>query len=495
MQKKEGENMPNSMEDISNIPSKNQTLELCEEAVKKEATNIRYVAKRFLSTELCVQAVESDVEAILFIKKEFLNRDVLLAFFKHLGDPNSGKTQELIERLNKRIKKLKGFKWESVIDEELAMELVRINGASIKILPSHLISKEVATIALDTFGNAIGNRAIGKQTKELVLRAIKGGAHQWFIDNELFDDDEILDAFIIQNPEKFHILEEYQKTYERCLLAAQHGVGFGDIPVEYRSKEMFEALITKGNVQISQIPDEFLTKEVKKHLISHSNLNQLYELSSNDIDEELAYLAVCHDYSLGHDCIDEHQSERIVKEALSRSVTQVKYVKPEFLTKELAEKIIPESVDLIKYFPKESLTEELCYLAVSNGVSMTDFDASLQSERIIDKLLKDRRLECPRLRAGSIGALVHSITNEKSERNFDIIRPEFKTQAFYIEAFKQNCNLLTHVSIDILTDDILVPLIQHNWEYIQYIPKECQTANVAMAALEQNPEAINHFEL
>ena len=487
--------MPNSTEDISNSPSKNQTLELCEEAVKKKAINIRYVAKRFLTPELCVQAVERDVEAILFIKKEFLTKEVLLAFFTHLGSANNRETRDLIERFDQRIKKLKGFDIGSVIDEEFAIELARINGISIKILPSQLVSKNVAITALDTYGNAIGHTSIGKQTKELVLRAIKGGAHQWFIDAEFLEDDDVLDALITENPEKFHNLKEDQKTYERCLLGAQHGLDFHSVSVEHYTKEMFDALVSKGNVKIKEIPDEFLDKEVKKHLITHSTLNQLDGLLPDDMDEELAYLAICTGYSLLYNCVRQHQSERIVKEALDRSWMEIKHVKPEFLTKELAEQLVPQNAQAIKYFPKESLTEELCCFAVSKGVSVTDFDSSLQSQRIIDELLQSGALKCKRIIEGDVSSMITRVTNDESKRRFDAIRSDFKTPAFYVEALKQNPNLLTHVPTDVLTDDVLVPLVQHNWRYIQYIPIECQTANVAMVALEQSPEAINYLEL
>ena len=494
--------MPYSVEQFSSIPAKEQTLELCEEAVLRDWKNIKYVSKRFLSQELCLKAMEQNAHACLYIKKEALTAEIIVAFFKQVGEFGERSRQyafELFKKFEMRLAKFKNFKLEDVLDKESAIKMVKAYGNSFLLLPPvYLKDRDVVLASLETFGQAIEHIPPEEQTKEMALKAVKGGVNRTWLNYEFYKDDEVIDTMIANQPTSYHYLDRDEITYERCLLAVRNGLSFNYVDKEYYTQEVFDALMINGKVRLKDVPTEFLTKELLKLFLENTPVpsSDMEDLSPDVMDEELAYLAVCKGCTLElTPCIREHQSKRVIKEALSRIWTDIKHVKPEFITKELAQWLIKQRPESIEAFPKEVLSEELCYFAVTKGVDLSCFDASFQSQRMINKILQSGLLKCERITEGNVGSIITRVTNDESKRRVDTIRSDFKTPAFYLEVLKQNSNLLTHVPTDVLTDDVLVPLVQHNWRYIQYIPKECQTANVAMVALEQSPEAINYLEL
>ena len=360
--------MNHLVEQFSDIPARQQTLEMCEEAIQKDGRNIQYVAKRFLTPELCVKAVEQNIHAFFDIKGECLSFEAVIMFFKKLRLENERYTSFFLKKFMRRLKLLKKFKLNDYINKDRAIEMAKAHGVSILVLPTvYADDKDVIVASLDTYGRAIERIHESEQTKEMILKAIKGNAHPRFVSDYFMEDDEIIDAIIPKAPYKFSHAPKEKRTYERCLLAVQHGLEFKAVPIEYYSQEIFDGLVTNKRVELGRVPEEFLTKGlIKKAIMSGYTHDELMTLLPGETDEELAYLAVCQGHSLGLGFIYEHQSERIIKKAVEYSSSDAEYIKPELLTKELVECLVRQNPETIRFFSKELLSEELLFSLLQN---------------------------------------------------------------------------------------------------------------------------------
>lgn len=423
-------------------PTRNQTLEMCEAAVEHNGLNIKRVSKRLMSKELCVKAIQNDTDAFFELSKDYICKETLVEVYK--SAKKFKRNSQFNYEIEKKINRMKGIELSMFLDTDLAKAMVLFAGRLIEKseLRPFRYDLEILVLALETYGDGIKYIPTEVQTKEHVLKAIQGGVRLEYISHDFLEDDEILDALVMKSKQYFAQLPKDKKTYHRCLLAVKHGLELKYIPDEHRTQEVAHAAVEFDSGSLDDIPTKFITKELMLKAVEDSTLGFLF-LKPHVMDEELAYELLQKGVPFRYTCIRENQSQRIVDFALQQNIGNVSYVRTEFLTDEIVDKILEEDAELISGISQEFINEERVYLSVCKGVGLDNKAVkNNQSQRIIDELLKRNYFKevdgRPRLAIGRI----------------ELVNEEFKTKEFFMEVLKTNPDALSVVPSKFIDEEL-----------------------------------------
>lgn len=462
------------------VPTRQQTLEMCEVAVEKNGMNLQHVSKRLLSPELCVKAIQNNLEAFFLIGKEQMTSEVLAACFDKAREVKS--ESRIIREIKIKFNRFRGLEFNSLINKDVAKSMVRFKGDFIEYIPKPLRSDmDILMIATKTHGRAISIIPQEEQTRDLVLNAIEGNVSIKRVNPALLDD-EIIDLLVKRNSDNFKRLAPEQITYERCLMAVRAGLEIYDIPQKYYSQEIFDSLIELNGSYLSRVPSKYLTKEMIL-TATKTSVFGFSGLKTDLIDEEFAYQLVNLKVPLCYDCINRCQSQRIVEVAIKNSISDISEAKLEFLGKDVLVESLKHSAYALNYFPKELINEEFCYLAVCQGLDLENhIVVENQSTRIIDKLIEKKFFE------------LKPSEYFKRDKKIALVKKEFLTKDFFKKVLKMNKYALEAAPEDVLDEELCYLAVCQGYSLKESFMKNYQSQRIVNKVFEMGDKSLKNVK-
>ena len=432
-----------------NVPTRQQTLEMCEAAIEVNGDAIQYVSKRLMSEELCIKAINNKPQSFFLLGKEQMSSHLLYALFKCLNEKSEKKELgqskwSFLNDLRVKFNRLKGIELKDLINKEVALEMVAFDGNATLYLPSELKEDvDVITVAVKGNKGAIAYIPKESQTKEMILNAVEGGVEIRYM-NEALLDDELVDEMIKKNGLYFASLPAEKQTYERCLVAVKTGLMGMQIPKELYSQELFDTLIEARPNDIKDVPEEFVHRQMLLDAADNSAI--LVKFATFDeamMDEELAHELAGKGVSLEPTWMQKFQTKEMVEVAVEKNAYEIRYVRPRFMTKELMCKTVMKNSHNLYYIPKMYIDEELCYLAVLNGETLAnEIVVEHQSERIINALI-----ERDYFKSGAYGM-------NRRHQEISLVKKELQTRAFFKKILVSNPYALEGAIEEVIDEEL-----------------------------------------
>ena len=458
------------------VPTRSQTVEMCEAAVEKNGMNISSVSKRLLSKELCVKAVKQNYKAFLLLSKEYICKETLMAVCE---GAKLKKDYSFVWEIDKKMRRMKGISLETFLDKELAKVMVSYKSTYIRYEEFSQFRNDVEVVesGLERDGDLIKFIPKDKLTKEHVLKSIKGGVNFGFIPSECLKDDDVLAALSSQPKRYFEYIPSSRKTYNHYLLAVKNGYSMKSVPTEHHTQEMADFFIKEGDGDVTEVPKEFITKELILEGAKRSSW-VFWRFDSPLIDEELAYQLVQITGDLSYSFMIRNQSQRIVDFAINKNPKNIKYAKKEFLSESLVDELLEKDANLINYIPNDFVTEERVYSAVKRGIDFrSDVVVSNQSQRIIDELLERNSFYCE-----SSVYLKPNLREDWIEK----VEEKFKTKDFFKKLIKSDVKAILITPKELIDEELCYLLACEGGSLTLGGVEEWQSQRIVNVAFEKN---------
>ena len=292
---------------------------------------------------------------------------------------------------------------------------------------------------------------IKKQTYELALEAVSSTVFcddvLPLIDPSLLAEHPDLYTVAMKNRpwELKHVPEKY-RTREMILDAfSRYG---GSINLFDSPDEEMYAKAVEGSFPLERVPKNMQTPAVYNGFVL-SNPDALGKLKKQTPELCLAAVKKYGTYALRH--VHEQTAElcRVAVESsqVNGFVLYISYIKPEFMTPEMYVLSVKNGGSL-KEVPLELRTYELCLLAVAQD---------------------------------------HYLSNE-----LNYVPEEMKTPELYLAYVKSKGMDIRHVPKKVLRKhpEILIAALTNNPFALEFVPKECQTPETCMAAINADPRTF-----